>query len=228
MTGGAQVAKTATKGTAAAAKPAVAEAAEEDSPENIEELEGIKLELVNCEKNGQSVSCHLLAESPTRDLQLDIFSHTRIFDENGSEFGVGQAKIANTEGNGHCGYSLVTKTLVAGVKTPILLVFPSVGTKPKRLSSFEIVLSTKNCSQAQAHFRNVGLTAGHASMAKKGGGSAGQVEGGGGEAGTGGTLLDDAVDTVKGGVRSLIKGGFDKLKKKAKIPDPPPGDSNQR
>jgi TolB-like protein len=225
-------AKTVTKAAPMAAKQTMSETAEEadSSPENVEELEGVSLELVSCDKTGQSVSCHLLAESPTRDLFLDISRGTRIFDENGSEFEVSQAKIANTEGNGHCGHSLVGKTLVAGVRTPVLLVFPNVGTRPRRLSSFEISVDTnKRCSgEHTAHFRNVVLSAGHTSMAKKGGGSAGQLEGGGAESGAGGSLLDEAVDTVKGGMRSLIQNGFDKLKKKAKIPDPPPSDPNKQ
>jgi hypothetical protein len=42
-----------------------------------------------------------------------------------------------------------------------------------------------------------------------------ETEGGGG-------LLDEALGTAKDGVRSLIKDGFGKLRKKAKLPDPAP------
>jgi TolB-like protein len=197
------------------------EAEEEEGaaePENVIETQGLTFHLTGCNKGGQSVTCNLTVTSASRDLDFYINGGTRIFDQKSAEYKVGEGKIANG-GNYRDGSCILGKTIVRGVETPVKLVFEDIAPGSKKLSSLEVWFDFgRYCwDSKKISFRDIALAAGsHQPVASGGkhGGVAGAEEEGKK------TLLDDAVDTVKDGVRNLLKGGFKKLQKKAKVPDP--------
>jgi TolB-like protein len=220
-------AKKGTKVAKAAAKVNEPEGEEESEPEDIIEVQGLKFRLVDCQKGGQSITCNLTVTSASRDANFYINKETRIFDQKSAEFKVGEGKIAN--GGSHTwGHCILGKTIVRGVETPIKLVYEDVSTSSKKLSSLELWFALDEyCSASKKiSFRDVTLTGRSHQTAS--GGKHGEDAGDAGEGE--GSLLDDAVGTVKDSMKNLIKGSFKKLQKKAKVPDPdddPPADKDK-
>jgi TolB-like protein len=211
-----QAAGTKTAKAAGGQKAAAAEETEDSEPETMIEDHNLRFQLGSCEKGGQTVTCRLTVQSLSFDVTLSFFGQTRVFDEKGEEFKVSEIKIANGGEKGCC--PSWGKSIVAGVKTPVSIVFESGAAKPQKLSAFDIQFRAGNSDERKVTFRNIPLSArsgGKTSVASSGKhGNADADESDGEE-----SLLDSAIGAGKDTVRSLFKSLGAKVRKKANLPE---------
>jgi len=197
--------------------------AEDDERSDVVELQDIRFQLVRCQRGSQSITCSLAVQSLLRDAGVCLHHETRLFDESGAEYAVSEATVAKERKQSSYGCFL-EKTLVKGVRTPMVLVFRDVAGKPRRIASLELNLRLNRNSDLRPNFRDISLAVGGAAGGTKQAVAASRKgEAPAAEAGDdSGSIMDTAIGAAKGEVANTIRSLFGKLKKKAKIPDDPP------
>ncbi|HEX3529933.1 MAG TPA: FlgO family outer membrane protein [Thermoanaerobaculia bacterium] len=197
-------------------KAAPTEETEDSEAETVIEDHNLRFQLGSCERGGQTITCRLTVQSLSYDVNLALSAQTRVFDEKGGEFKASEIKIANGGQKSCC--TQWEKSIVAGVNTPISIVFESGAEKPQKLSAFDIEFVTGSSGQRKITFRNIPLSA------RSGGKTAVAASGkhnnaGGGTDDADESLLDSAIGSGKTVVRSLFNSLAEKVRKKANLPN---------
>jgi TolB-like protein len=198
--GGAQPASGGSAGKASAAKSTNADS------HLTSEAQKFIFELQGCELSGQSLECVVLIQNNGKDRDLIIQGASRLFDDQGSEYRVMNAEIADTNQQFSYPSQYIRKTLLYGVPVRANLIFHGISPQATRVSSLTLYCGTSDDVQFPVAFRNVSMDQKSIGAIDKN-----QISNGGAPGVNGGNpvvngLKDEAGKILKDTAKGLLKG----------------------